>query len=108
MTYKIKNTKSNKEYVTHSVDGIFGFIKTNAPENFWDDTINDDNLDTDIYIYGETYSVADVLKQVNPVVYNNKVDEFWKEAKKDIIDFVSDIGEGETETLFGIFEVTVI
>jgi hypothetical protein len=91
-----------------SVVTTFSFVKNNAPENFWDEAISDDNEFFECELYGKQYTPAEVLRAVNREKFDEVCEQFWNEAKKDIIDWLTNLDVNETDKLFNAFEVTRI
>lgn len=94
-----------KTYHCKTVEDVFNCVRNITPEDFMDDVVNDD-AGAEIYLFDKYYKPCDILKAIDREKYNKLCNQYWEDCKKDFYEYLEDLQEGETQTLYG-FKVTV-
>lgn len=98
-----KNSDKIEKMVCSKKEDVYNYVKQVCPDDFFDDVVNDD-AGEDIYLFGKYYKPCDVLKAVNKEKYDELCKQYWEECRKDFYEFLENMDNGETDSLYG-FEV---
>ena len=102
--YKIADNNGHF-FECKTIEQAFNYVRGITPEDFMDDVVNDD-AGAEIYLFDKYYKPCDILKAVDREKYKELCNQYWEDCRKDFYEYLEDLQEGETQTLYG-FKVTV-